>query len=70
MAQSRTLWAGATTATTGLVATVSQVQQLAAPQAHINAALGKLVAACAGVIVVLGIAVMAFRWLDERSRSR
>ena len=68
LTQSKTLWAGATTATTGLIAGVSQVQQLAAPQAHINASLGKLVAACAGAVVVLGIAVMVFRWLDERSK--
>ena len=66
--QSKTLWAGATTAATGMIAGVTQVQQLAAPQAHANAGLGKLAAACAGLIVALGVAVMVFRWLDERGR--
>jgi lysozyme len=65
---SKTLWAGATTATTGAIAGVTQIQQLAAPQAQINAHLGKLVAACAGLIVALGVAVMVFRWLDERAK--
>lgn len=68
LAKSKTLWAGGTVAATGVVSGASQVQQLVAPQMSYSQIAAKIAAVAAGIIIVAGIAIIAFKWLEQRSR--
>jgi hypothetical protein len=66
MVQSKTMWAGATVAVSGVAEGARQVQALVAPQAYYSEYLAKLGGIIAGVIVAAGIAIMVFKYLDAR----
>lgn len=65
---SKTMWTGAATAVAGAAQGFAAIQDTAAPQAANNELIGKLVGLCAVAIVALGVAVMVFRWLDEKAK--
>lgn len=69
LVQSKTLWAGGTVAASGVVTGATQVQALIAPQADNSELLAKLAGVMAFLIVAGGIAIMAFKWLEQRSRQ-
>jgi lysozyme len=65
---SRTMWAGAGTAAAGAAAGLTQVQNLVSTQSANSTQLAQISGFIGIGIVVLGVAVMAFRWLDEREK--
>lgn len=70
LAQSKTLWTGAGVAAAGVVQGAQQVQSLVAPQADQNEWLGQFAGLLAVVIVGAGIAIMIFKFLDQRAKAR
>ena len=70
LAQSKTLWAAGTATAAGVVQGAQQVQALVAPQADQNEWLGQFAGILAFVIVAAGIAIMVFKTLDQRSKTR
>ena len=69
LAQSKTLWtAGAATAA-GALQGATQVQAIVAPQADSNEWLGQMAGFLAFVIVAAGIAIMVFKWMEQRSKK-
>jgi lysozyme len=66
LVKSKTMWAGATVAVSGAVEGARQVQALVAPQAAYSDYLANVGGIVAAVIVAGGVAVMVFRWLDNR----
>ena len=67
---SKTMWTGAGVAASGVVAGAQQVQALVAPQMAYSEHLQTLAAIVAGLIVAGGIAVMVFKWLEQREKAR
>jgi lysozyme len=67
---SKTMWTGAGVAASGVVAGAQQVQALVAPQAMYHEHLQTLGAIVAGLIVAGGIAVMVFKWLEQRGKQQ
>ena len=74
--QSKTLWAGVTTAAAGgtdlatkLQTGATTVQGIVAPQAYHNPWLGKVLGFASVVIVACGIAVVVFKLLEQRART-
>jgi hypothetical protein len=65
---SKTMWTGAGVAASGVVAGAQQVQALVAPQMQYHEHLQTLAAIVAGLIVAGGIAVMIFKWLEQREK--
>lgn len=65
---SKTMWTGAGVAASGVVAGAQQVQALVAPQMQYHEHLQTLAAIVAGLIVAGGIAVMVFKWLEQREK--
>lgn len=70
IANSKTMWAGGVTVAAGVAQGAQQVQALVAPQAPYAPFLEHLGAIVAGVIVAAGVAVMVFRFLDEKAKRR
>lgn len=68
LAQSKTMWTGAGVAVAGMAQGAAQVQAVVAPQADQHEWLGQLAGLLAVVIVGAGVAVMVFKWLDNRSK--
>lgn len=68
LAKSKTLWAGGTVAAGGAVSGATQLQSLVAPQAHYSAVAAKIAAFAAAVIIIGGIAIMVFKYLDQKAR--
>lgn len=68
VAASKTFWTAASVTIGGLVTGVQQIQALALQQAAHSDLVAKLSSFAAVLIVGGGIAIMAFRWLDSRSR--
>jgi len=67
---SKTMWTGAGVAASGVVAGAQQVQALVAPQMAYSEHLQTLGAIVAGLIVAGGIAVMVFKWLEQRDKRQ
>lgn len=65
---SKTMWTGAGVAASGVVAGAQQVQALVAPQMQYHEHLQTLGAIVAGLVVIGGIAVMVFKWLEQREK--
>lgn len=70
LVQSKTFWSGATVAAMGATQGVTQVQGIAEPQAGHSNMVQQIVGFTAVAVVALGIAIMVFRWLDERSKRK
>lgn len=70
LAKSKTVWAGAVTATAGVAEGARQVQALVAPQAAYSDYLANLGGIVAAVIVACGVAVIVFRYLDARKAKQ
>lgn len=66
--KSKTLWAGGTVAAGGAIQGAEQIQALAAPQAHNNEWIGRIAAIAAFVVVAGGIAIIVFKWLEQRAQ--
>lgn len=64
---SKTFWAGAGTAASGVAAGAAQVQAIAAPQADHSDLIRNVLAGVAVLVVACGIAVMVFKWLDTKA---
>lgn len=70
LAQSKTMWTGGGVAAAGVASGATQVQALVAPQADQNEWLAQLAGILAVLIVGAGIAVMVFKWLDQKAKAR
>lgn len=70
LAASKTVWTGGGVAAVGLIQGASQIQAIAAPQAAHHEWLQRLVGFCALLIVLGGIAVATFKWLDQKAACR
>lgn len=68
IAQSKTFWTGGVVAAGGVVEGARQVQALVAPQAEAAPLLSHLAQFVAVLIVAGGIAIMVFKYFDNRSR--
>lgn len=68
LVQSKTLWTGGAVAAGGVVQGAQQLQALAAPQAANSEWIAKLAAFAAVLVVAGGVAIMVFKWLDQRAR--
>lgn len=70
LVQSKTLWASLVTVLAGIAQGAQSVQALVAPQMANSDLLAKVGSTVAVVIVASGVAVAAFRWLDEQAKHR
>lgn len=69
LSHSKTLWTGAGVAAAGMAQGAAQVQAIVAPQADQHEWLGQLAGFLAVVIVGAGVAIMVFKWMDQRSKK-
>lgn len=66
---SKTLWTGAGVAAAGVAQGATQVQALVAPQADSSEWLARFAGLLAVVIVGAGVAIMMFKYFDNRARQ-
>jgi lysozyme len=70
LVQSKTVWAGAATAAAGAVEVAKEAQAVALPHAGQSGLVQGLASNIAVVIVLLGLAIVAIRWFDARSKKQ
>lgn len=70
LAQSKTVWAGAATAAAGAIEVAKEAQAVALPHAGQSGLIQGLTSNLAVVIVLLGLAIIAIRLIDARSKKQ